>query len=101
MEFGNPLCKISSVSMCMHNLIKIISTVQEQMPVSFCFSNWTLAKRRPMRKDTWLYLGLEFVSINAYAKFYQNIIIILIRSLFKEDNIFSARTNLTYGPHKT
>ena len=22
-------------------------------------------------------------------------------SLFKEDNIFSASTNLTYGPHKT
>ena len=29
------------------------------------------------------------------------IIIIIIMSLFKEDNIFSASTNLTYGPHKT
>ena len=29
------------------------------------------------------------------------IIIIIIMSLFKEDNIFSANTNLTYGPHKT
>ena len=27
-------------------------------------------------------------------------IIIIITSLSKEDNIFSARTNLTYGPHK-
>ena len=27
-------------------------------------------------------------------------IIIIITSLFKEGNIFSARTNLTYGPHK-
>ena len=26
---------------------------------------------------------------------------IIIMSLFKEDNIFSASTNLTYGPHKT
>ena len=24
-----------------------------------------------------------------------------MKSLFKEDNIFSARTNVTYGPHKT
>ena len=31
----------------------------------------------------------------------QMIIIIIIVSLFKEDNIFNARTNLTYGPHKT
>ena len=29
------------------------------------------------------------------------IIIKIIMSLFKEDNIFSASTNLTYGPHKT
>ena len=29
------------------------------------------------------------------------IIIIIIKSLFKEDNIFSASINLTYGPHKT
>ena len=29
------------------------------------------------------------------------IIIIIITSLFKEDIIFVARTNLTYGPHKT
>ena len=29
------------------------------------------------------------------------IIIIIIMSLFKEDNIFSASTNLTYGTHKT
>ena len=28
-------------------------------------------------------------------------VIIIIMSLFKEDNIFSASTNLTYGPHKT
>ena len=28
------------------------------------------------------------------------IIIIIIKSLFKENNIFSASTNLTYGPHK-
>ena len=25
----------------------------------------------------------------------------LFTILFKEDNIFSERTNLTYGPHKT
>ena len=30
-----------------------------------------------------------------------DIIIIIIMSLFKEDNIFSASPNLTYGPHKT
>ena len=26
---------------------------------------------------------------------------IIIKSLFNEDNIFSASTDLTYGPHKT
>ena len=27
--------------------------------------------------------------------------IIILTSLFKEDNIFSERINLTYGPHKS
>ena len=28
---------------------------------------------RPMRNDIWKYVGLEFVNVNEYAQFYQNI----------------------------
>ena len=64
---------IMSISMCMQNFITIFHSVQEIGPFSL-FRIWSSATPRPIPNDVWQSLGLHLVNINAFAKFYQNIL---------------------------
>ena len=72
MSFDNLIDYILSISMCMQNFITIFFTVQEIGPFSL-FQNLKPAKLRPMKNVISQSLGLDLISINVYAKVYQNI----------------------------
>ena len=64
---------ILSISTCMQNFITIYFTVLEIGPFSLFFRIWSSAKPRPIKNVRSQSLGLDLVSINVYAKVYQNI----------------------------
>ena len=59
--------------MRMQILSKYYARFKSEVQFFFLFLIFTSAKPRPMKNDIWQFLGLEFVNINKYAKFYQNI----------------------------
>ena len=73
MAFDNPLGYILSISMCMRNFITIFHPVQEIGPFSHFYRIWNSAKPRPTINVILKSFGLDLVSINVSAKYYQNI----------------------------
>ena len=71
-SFDNFIGYISSISMCMQNLITIFFTVLEIGPFSL-FQNLELLKASIDKNVSSQTLGLDLVKINAFAKVYQNI----------------------------
>ena len=72
MSFDNLIGYILSISMCMQTFITIFLTVQEIGPFSL-FQNLELGKASTDKNVSSQSLGLDLVSINVYAKVYQNI----------------------------
>ena len=73
MSFDYLMGYIISISMCMQNFITIFHSVQAIGPFSLFFRIWSSAKPQPMKNVISQSLGLDLVSINVYAKVYQNI----------------------------
>ena len=80
MSFDYLMGYIISISMCMQSFITIVHSVRpfsSQYSTQFSYFHffriWASATPRPIQNDIWQSLGLHFVNIDAYAKFYQNI----------------------------
>ena len=71
-SFDNLIGYISSISMCMQKYITIFFTVPEIGSFS-PIRIWSSAKLRLIKNVSSQFLGLDLVSINVYAKVYQNI----------------------------
>ena len=61
------------ILMCMQNFITIFHSVSRDRAIFTFFRIWSSAKPRPMKSVISQSLGLDLVSINGYAKVYQNI----------------------------
>ena len=75
MSFDNLTGYNLPISMCVQNFITIFFTFQE-IGLFSLFQNfriWSSAKPRPIKNGSSQSPGLDLVSINVYAKVYQNI----------------------------